>query len=760
VFSAYPAEIHDSLLSLLERFSIVLRITSKEENRDEVLVPSLLPDSCRGNVLAQVWSNELKPNFEEFGRYYQFPFLPLGFFARLIVRVLHLPRVKGLLYWRSGMVLDYLGGPPPKSESGGLKSSASDISIFSGLEHKQRAFLEYDPVQFTFSIRIRVPKTTLHVGRSLLLQILIDSVETVLEEYCMRESAQRLIPCTHCISDPNCTSVFMFSFLESVRAVTEKEGYVFCNHIRSQSRMVPVDKLAPDIALSGIPLIHEKQLILGDLLGKGGFGAVYKAQFFTQLSSNSKKSLPRQKIAATLKESTGIRTSRANRGPTKFQTCKPQTVAVKELICSDKMELGIMFADFQQEVYLMNQIKRSPNIVRLHGVCLFPRPQMVLEYLAHGDLHAFLHPIHKDKPENLQTYIKPEKFPWALRLLVALDVAKGMLVLHSQNPSIIHRDLRSPNIFLASLQVDSTTHAKVADFGLARVVAPTISGALNTWQWLAPEVLGISDDKSTITKPYGIASDVYSFSICCWEIATGGFPFDEFNEHPDYAQLGALSLTAIKTSIVKENLRPTLLPCPAPGKPPVEGETCPEPFKKLIQDCWHRDPEKRPSFLEIVRRLSSMQSLNAKQQSMVDQLLSTYSTGPTPPPKFIARDSCRVSINFQAMELRSLIKQKSTAALFGVEFLNQGKALLLSDQEMAKVSVKCACFVEEAELWFGCSDGTILIMNSKTLQIQKQLKPYDNSVDILFATNLNTVWSSTKTGISIWSATVSELRFL
>ena len=31
--------------------------------------------------------------------------------------------------------------------------------------------------------------------------------------------------------------------------------------------------------------------------------------------------------------------------------------------------------------------------------------------------------------------------------------------------------------------------AKVADFGLARLVAPDIAGSLGTWQWLAPEVL-------------------------------------------------------------------------------------------------------------------------------------------------------------------------------------------------------------------------------------------------------------------------------
>lgn len=41
-----------------------------------------------------------------------------------------------------------------------------------------------------------------------------------------------------------------------------------------------------------------------------------------------------------------------------------------------------------------------------------------------------------------------EKIPWSLRWRIALDIAKGLSHLHSFQPPIVHRDLRSPNIFV------------------------------------------------------------------------------------------------------------------------------------------------------------------------------------------------------------------------------------------------------------------------------------------------------------------------
>lgn len=53
------------------------------------------------------------------------------------------------------------------------------------------------------------------------------------------------------------------------------------------------------------------------------------------------------------------------------------------------------------------------------------------------------------------------------RLRMALDVAKGMQALEEADPPILHRDLKPSNVF-----VDARGRAKVADFGLARLLTP------------------------------------------------------------------------------------------------------------------------------------------------------------------------------------------------------------------------------------------------------------------------------------------------
>lgn len=136
-----------------------------------------------------------------------------------------------------------------------------------------------------------------------------------------------------------------------------------------------------------------------------------------------------------------------------------------------------------------------------------------------GDLYRLLH--DDSFPDS--------KFSWHLRLRIALDVAQGMNYLHQSSPPILHRDLRSPNIFLMTLvdeQADQVV-AKVADFGLAQKLTSSngITDRLETWQWMAPEAFGLH-----ATASYNERADVYSFGIVLWELSSRKHPFDEFNK--------------------------------------------------------------------------------------------------------------------------------------------------------------------------------------------------------------------------------------
>lgn len=81
-------------------------------------------------------------------------------------------------------------------------------------------------------------------------------------------------------------------------------------------------------------------------------------------------------------------------------------------------------------------------------------------------------------------------------------------------------------------------------------------------------------------------ADVYSFAVTAWELLTRRIPFMEFDP------IEALSLVADDT------LEP-------PFRPEIP-ELCPPALARLITECWHQTPARRPAFTEIADRLREM----------------------------------------------------------------------------------------------------------------------------------------------------------
>lgn len=219
---------------------------------------------------------------------------------------------------------------------------------------------------------------------------------------------------------------------------------------------------------------------------------------------------------------------------------------------------------FKDEVRIMKNL-RHPNVVLFMAASTRP-PKMciVMEYMSLGSLY-----------EILDNELIPE-IPFALKLKIAYQASKGMHFLHSSG--IVHRDLKSLNLLL-----DSKWNVKVSDFGLTKFKSDMDKNKsdkqLNcSIHWTAPEIL---NDSSNVDH---ILADVYSFGIILWELFTRFKPY--LNMSP----------AAIAVAVIRDNIRPT-----------ITNELLESPeYLDLIRNCWHSDPIIRPTFLEIMTRLTSM----------------------------------------------------------------------------------------------------------------------------------------------------------
>mmetsp|Transcript_18775 Transcript_18775/g.28131 ORF Transcript_18775/g.28131 Transcript_18775/m.28131 type:complete len:775 (+) Transcript_18775:109-2433(+) len=137
-------------------------------------------------------------------------------------------------------------------------------------------------------------------------------------------------------------------------------------------------------------------------------------------------------------------------------------VAIKSL---DFEELtGGVVKQFCQEAILSYRLSHK-NVVRFLGVCLRP-PELFLafEFCRGGSLRRLL-----DGPMPL---------PKSTRIQLALDCAEGMAFLHKCR--IVHRDLKSSNILIQEDPHDGGLIAKIADFGLSRILLPQPPPSGNT----------------------------------------------------------------------------------------------------------------------------------------------------------------------------------------------------------------------------------------------------------------------------------------
>lgn len=186
------------------------------------------------------------------------------------------------------------------------------------------------------------------------------------------------------------------------------------------------------------------------------------------------------------------------------------TLANGQMAAIKRAQQGSMqgAAEFKNEIELLSRVHHK-NLVSLVGFCYEQGEQMlVYEYIPNGTLRENLMGkggIHLD---------------WMKRLRIAIGSAKGLAYLHElANPPIIHRDIKSTNILL-----DESLTAKVADFGLSKLVSDTQKGHVSTQ---VKGTLGYLDPEYYMTQQLSEKSDVYSFGVVMLELITSRQPIEK-----------------------------------------------------------------------------------------------------------------------------------------------------------------------------------------------------------------------------------------
>ncbi|XP_028794281.1 receptor-like protein kinase 5 [Neltuma alba] len=257
-------------------------------------------------------------------------------------------------------------------------------------------------------------------------------------------------------------------------------------------------------------------------------------------------------------------------------------VAVKRISNNRKLDHKLENA-FLAEVEILGTI-RHINIVKL--LCCISNEDsllLVYEYLEHRSLDKWLH--KKNGSLGLSSAVHSIILDWPRRLHIAIGIVQGLSYMHHDNsPPIIHRDVKVSNILL-----DSQFNAKVADFGLAKMLIKpgqldTMSCVVGSFGYIAPEYAQ--------TKRVNEKVDVYGFGVILLELTTG----KEANYGDEYSSLAEWAWRQIQLGnniekVLDEDVKETSY---------LE-EMC--GVFKLGVMCTAKEPAARPSMKEVLNIL-------------------------------------------------------------------------------------------------------------------------------------------------------------
>src|SRR4051812_28545466 len=190
---------------------------------------------------------------------------------------------------------------------------------------------------------------------------------------------------------------------------------------------------------------------------------------------------------------------------------------------------------------------------------------MLVMNLMHMNLREYLHENHN-------------RLTWKERLNIAFRIIYILFHIHKENA--IHRDLHSGNILYNQLDQNFF----ISDLGFCGPADQPLNSIYGNLPYIAPEVIA--------GKETTFASDIYSFGMLMWEISSGQPPFIHYENDYDLAM-----------NIIN-GMRPRI----------VSGT--PLGYKKLMEQCWDANPEKRPDIITLTNEINEIRK---SYQNLLDE---------------------------------------------------------------------------------------------------------------------------------------------
>uniref|UniRef100_A0AAQ5XEH9 non-specific protein-tyrosine kinase n=1 Tax=Amphiprion ocellaris TaxID=80972 RepID=A0AAQ5XEH9_AMPOC len=220
---------------------------------------------------------------------------------------------------------------------------------------------------------------------------------------------------------------------------------------------------------------------------------------------------------------------------------------------------------FMSEAVIMKNLEH-PHIVKLIGIIEDDPVWIVMELYQYGELGNYL-TQNQNKLTNMTL------------VLFSLQICKALVYLEGVN--MVHRDIAVRNVLVASPEC-----VKLGDFGLSRYIEDEeyykASVTRLPIKWMAPESINF--------RRFTTASDVWMFAVCVWEIMSRGQqPFFWLENRDVINQL-------------EQGIR---LPKP---------DNCPPALYSLMTRCWSYDPRERPTFTELVVKISDVHKMEKEQE--------------------------------------------------------------------------------------------------------------------------------------------------